>query len=88
MELNFASIHTASSTFTHALYTLAAHPEWITPLRAEIEPIVAAEGMTKAGLQQMAKLDSFLRECSRRHPFLSSTSPPPPLTASPLTARP
>ena len=35
------------------------------PLRAEIEPIVAADGWTKAAMGKMWKLDSFLRESQR-----------------------
>jgi hypothetical protein len=52
-------------TFTHCLFTLAAHPEWTQPLREEIERVVAEEGMTKSAIQKMFKLDSFLREDSR-----------------------
>ena len=35
------------------------------PLRDEIEPIIATEGWTKAGLSKMWKVDSFLRESQR-----------------------
>jgi hypothetical protein len=56
----------------HALYTLAAKPEWMQPLREEIEQIVEAEGMTKAAMQKMVKLDSFFRECNRRHSIAGS----------------
>ena len=54
---------------THALYDLAAHPEWFTPLREEIEPIIAAEGWTKAALGKMWKLDSMLKESQRFNGF-------------------
>ena len=52
-------------TFTHALYNLAAHTEYIQPLREEVEGIIAEEGWTKASLGKMRKLDSFLKESQR-----------------------
>ena len=50
---------------THALFDLAAAPQYLQPLREEIEPIIAAEGWTKAAMGKMWKLDSFLRESQR-----------------------
>ena len=52
---------------THALYHLAAVPEWIKALREEIEPIVSAEGWSKASMGKMWKLDSLFRESQRRN---------------------
>jgi cytochrome P450 len=60
---------TRTQTFTHALYTLAAHPEYIAPLREEAEAIAAAEGLTKTSLLKLTKLDSFLRESTRVNTF-------------------
>ncbi|KAF8504637.1 cytochrome P450 [Russula emetica] len=65
LAVNFASIHTTSITFTQALYRLLSNPEYIEPLRQEIEAAVAEEGWTKAGLDKMYKIDSFLRETQR-----------------------
>ncbi|KAI0070826.1 cytochrome P450 [Panus rudis PR-1116 ss-1] len=65
LTVNFAAIHTSSMSFTHALYHLAAAPEYIKPLREEVETIVKSEGWTKAAMQKMRKVDSFLRECQR-----------------------
>ncbi len=47
------------------LYRLLAHPEHIEPLRQEIEAVVAEEGWTKAGMDKMHKIDSFVRETQR-----------------------
>jgi hypothetical protein len=47
------------------LYRLLTHPEHIEPLRQEIEAVVAEEGWTKAGMDKMHKLDSFVRETQR-----------------------
>ena len=55
--------------FTHGLYHLAAFPEYMKPLREEIEEVVQREGWTKAGIDQMYKVDSFIRESQRLHPL-------------------
>ena len=52
-------------SLTHALFDLAAHPEYIQPLREEIERVVADEGWTKSAFTHMWKLDSFLKESHR-----------------------
>ena len=48
--------------FTQALSRLLANPGYIEPLRQEVEAAVAEEGWTKAGLDKMYKVDSFLRD--------------------------
>jgi hypothetical protein len=47
------------------LYRLLSHPEYIEPLRQEVEAVVAEEGWTKAAMDRMHKIDSFLRETQR-----------------------
>ena len=47
------------------LYRLLANPEYIEPLRQEVEAVVAEEGWTKAGMDKMYKIDSFIRETQR-----------------------
>ncbi|KIM38724.1 hypothetical protein M413DRAFT_447671 [Hebeloma cylindrosporum] len=69
LAVNFAAIHTSSMTFTHAFYYLAAFPEYMKPLREEVEDIVQREGWTKAGIDQMHKIDSFIKESQRLHPL-------------------
>ena len=61
---------------THALYDLAAHPEWFVPLREEVEPIITTEGWTKAALGKMWKLDSLLKESQRFNGFNLRTITP------------
>ncbi len=56
---------------TNVLYRLLSNPEYIEPLRHEVETAVAEEGWTKAGLDKMHKIDSFLRE-TQRVDFLNS----------------
>jgi len=69
MTINFAAIHTSSMTFLHAFYYLAAFPEHMQPLREEVEEVTKSEGWTKAGLDRMYKLDSFIKESQRLHPL-------------------
>ena len=47
------------------LYRLIENPKYVEPLRQEIEAAVAEEGWTKAGMDRLHKLDSFLRETMR-----------------------
>ena len=73
----------ATQTIAHALFDLAAAPQYLQPLREEIEPIVAAEGWTKAAMGKMWKIDSFLRESQRFNGISLSKSPSlPPLPPS------
>jgi len=68
LMVNLASIHSTSLTVTQVLYRLLSHPEYIEPLRQEVEAAVAEEGWTKAGMDKMRKIDSFLRETQRVDP--------------------
>jgi hypothetical protein len=47
------------------LYDLLSNPEYIEPLRHDVETAVAEEGWTKAGIDKMHKIDSFIRESLR-----------------------
>ena len=46
-----------AQTFTQVLYRLLEHPEYIEPLRQEVEAAVAEKGWTKAGMDKMHKID-------------------------------
>jgi len=63
--INFASIHATSLTLTLVLYRLLANSEYIEPLREEVDAVIREEGWTKAGIDKMHKMDSFLRESQR-----------------------
>ena len=58
-------IFDTQQSFTFALYYLAANPKYILPLRQEVETILAQDGWSKASLQKMRKIDSFMKECQR-----------------------
>lgn len=67
LGLIFAAIHTTSLTATNILYTLATTPEYIGPLREEIRSVIAEHdgNITTKALQQMEKLDSYMKEVVR-----------------------
>jgi cytochrome P450 len=65
LNINFAAIFTTSLSFTSAFYHLLSNPEYIETLRHDVETAVAEEGWTKAGMDKMIKVDSFLRESHR-----------------------
>ena len=50
---------------THALYNLATYPEYVEPLREEIETVIQEQGWSKASVSKMTKLDSFVKETMR-----------------------
>ncbi|KAH9929782.1 cytochrome P450 [Fomitopsis serialis] len=65
LSSNFVAIHTSSISVTHALYHIAACPEFIPPLREEIETAIKKHGWGKQAIGEMWKLDSFMRESQR-----------------------
>ncbi|CAN8102035.1 unnamed protein product [Discula destructiva] len=69
---SFAAIHTTTMTLTHVLYDLAAHPEYQTVLREEIERVSAEEPsgqLRKKTMPKLRKLDSFIKESQRISPL-------------------
>ena len=52
-------------TVAQILYRLIVNPDYLEPLRQEIEAAVVEEGWTKARMDKLHKLDSFLRETLR-----------------------
>jgi cytochrome P450 len=56
------------------LYDLASRPEYIEPLREEIESLISTEGWKKSTISKMRKLDSFVKESMRLHHLTSGTN--------------
>ncbi|EUC27580.1 hypothetical protein COCCADRAFT_111322 [Bipolaris zeicola 26-R-13] len=84
LTLTVAAIHTTAMTATNSLFCLAAMPEYIEPLREEIQTVLDDNGgsLTPRALQQLVKLDSFIKEVGRWYPFSISkqkkpNKPPP-----------
>ncbi|PPR07181.1 hypothetical protein CVT26_012611 [Gymnopilus dilepis] len=67
LAINFVAIHTASNALTHALYYLAAYPQYADPMREEVQAIMDSnsEELSREALANMHKLDSFLKETQR-----------------------
>jgi len=67
LGLIFAAIHTTTMTATNILYTLAVTPEYVGPLREEIRNVLADNNgeLSTRALQQMEKLDSYMKEVNR-----------------------
>jgi len=65
-----AAIHTTRLAILHAMFDLAARPEYVEPLREELKDVLAkTDGtMTKQSLTQLRKLDSFMKESQRHNP--------------------
>ncbi|KUJ19332.1 cytochrome P450 [Mollisia scopiformis] len=78
IALSMAAIHTSSMATTSAIYDLAAHPEYIQPLRDEIHQVIDEDGqdidgdghmtLKKSSMPKLWKLDSFLKESQRFTP--------------------
>ena len=72
-EGNLPNDTLSSQSITHALIDLAAYPEYLKPLREEIDAAVQEGGWTKESVAKMWKLDSFLRESQRMNGISAST---------------
>ncbi|KAJ7445860.1 cytochrome P450 [Mycena latifolia] len=62
---NMAAIHTSTMAIVDVLFDLAAYPSHISALREEVERVVREEGWSKGALNNMHKVDSFIRESQR-----------------------
>jgi hypothetical protein len=78
LDVAFGAIHATSITVTNAMYDLAAYPQYVAELRAEIVEVLSSEPdhvLRKAAMPRLMKLDSFLRESQRMNPGNISRSP-------------
>ncbi|OJK01308.1 hypothetical protein ASPACDRAFT_1879884 [Aspergillus aculeatus ATCC 16872] len=67
--LTLVTIHTTSNLLTNVIYDLAAHPEYLQPLREEIRSVMEADGcFQKTSLTKMKLLDSVVKESQRLNP--------------------
>lgn len=73
LTMGFVSIHATANTFTQALYNLAANPQYVQPLREEVEAAIEKYGWTKEGITAMHRVDSFLTESQRLGGVLTSS---------------
>ncbi|PGH15368.1 hypothetical protein AJ80_05552 [Polytolypa hystricis UAMH7299] len=69
----FVAMHTTTICLTQAVFDLAARPEYIQPLRDELEEALRSDGHQDGQLHnttmiRLRKLDSFIRESQRMNP--------------------
>ncbi|KAI6034738.1 cytochrome P450 [Pisolithus microcarpus] len=70
LTINFALIHVRLSP---PLYNLAAYPQYVGPLREEVDALIWQHGWTKEAIVLMCKVDSFLAETQRLEGVLTSS---------------
>ncbi|KAF2677434.1 putative cytochrome P450 [Lentithecium fluviatile CBS 122367] len=74
LVVSFAAIHTSASVPAHLIFDLCARPEYIQPLRKELEEELATDGhFTKASFAKLVKMDSFMKESQRFNPLVFMT---------------
>ena len=62
------SVHFCTiQALTHALFNLLSLPEYLQFLQEEAEETIRREGWTKSAVDQMYKIDSFIKESQRLH---------------------
>ncbi|CAK97056.1 uncharacterized protein An11g09260 [Aspergillus niger] len=72
--LSVTSIHTTTLTMTQAIYDLCAHPQYLEPLRAEVEDVLCTDGgWGKLTVNHLRKMDSLLKESQRFNPVFLLT---------------
>jgi hypothetical protein len=69
MAIWFGSVHILSTTIVYVIQDLCLHPEYIEPIRRELETSYADFERTGQGLPL---LDSFMKESARLTPVESS----------------
>jgi cytochrome P450 len=71
LKVSFAAIHTSAAAPTQLLYDLCDMPEYIEPLRSEIDQNLDGNGLLgRQGFQGLTKLDSVMKESQRFNPLL------------------
>ncbi|KAG8628254.1 hypothetical protein KVT40_004127 [Elsinoe batatas] len=74
LKVSFAAIHTSAAAPSQLVFDLCAMPEYIEPLRREVESVLDSNGMVdKRGFNSMVKLDSIMKESQRHNPLLLVT---------------
>ncbi|KAG7096049.1 hypothetical protein E1B28_006730 [Marasmius oreades] len=78
LNVNFVALHTTTKIFVHALYHLAANPQYILELRQEAEQLLDKDHpdrWSKEALGRCVKLDSFFKETLRVNVISALTLP-------------
>ncbi|KAL0952913.1 hypothetical protein HGRIS_007128 [Hohenbuehelia grisea] len=75
LVVNVASIHTTSIVFTQSLFNLVSRPQYLQPLRKEVEEALHQHGWTRRALDSLPLLDSFVKETMRFNEMGSMSFP-------------
>ncbi|TKX26518.1 cytochrome P450-like protein 1 [Elsinoe australis] len=74
LKVSFAAIHTSAAAPSQLMFDLCSMPEYIEPLRQEVESVLDSDGkVDKRGFNSMVKLDSIMKESQRHNPLLLIT---------------
>ncbi|KAF9886946.1 hypothetical protein FE257_010687 [Aspergillus nanangensis] len=66
--ISFDSTPSTGSALYHVICELAAHPEAAEVMRKELEEVMVDGSLPQTHLQELQRMDSFLRESFRLHP--------------------
>ncbi|KAJ2998234.1 hypothetical protein NUW58_g387 [Xylaria curta] len=74
LKVSFAAIHTSAAAPAQLVFDLCAMPEYIEPLRKELEGVMQPDGgIDKNGFHKLTKMDSIMKESQRFNPLLLIT---------------
>ncbi|KAF8913038.1 cytochrome P450 [Gymnopilus junonius] len=62
VNLTITTSRMVSMSLAHVLYHLASNPQYVSPMRMEIESLVRQGGWSKESIDRMHKVDSFVKE--------------------------
>lgn len=70
LQLSLAAIHITGMATTRTVYDLAARPEYLEPLRNEVNKVLAEDDgvLTKNGITKLKLMDSIMKESQRMNP--------------------
>lgn len=66
---NQQTLTVLSQSFMHTFYYLATNPKFADVLREEVDEILQREGWTKQAMDEMVRVDSFIKESQRLSPL-------------------
>ncbi|KDN70031.1 putative cytochrome P450 oxidoreductase GliF [Colletotrichum sublineola] len=69
IQVSYTSTPTTASALYHALWELAQRPEAADILRQELKEVMVDGNLPRTHLQELKRMDSFLRESFRLHPI-------------------
>ncbi|KAK2003781.1 cytochrome P450 oxidoreductase GliF [Colletotrichum falcatum] len=73
IQVSYTSTPTTASALYHALWELAQRPEAAEILRQELKEVMVDGNLPRTHLQELKRMDSFLRESFRLHPITRFT---------------